>query len=129
MAFPWMVNFFNPPRDQLRLVFTSAVSNTTRFDLTNNTAIDLVVAEIYMDWPASNDALFNHLKGGTVIWSGADVDPPTLVNGGWLNGIPARTFYAKTTDRIEQSWGVSAQASGYEMRVTFTNGWSITVVN
>jgi hypothetical protein len=128
MTFPWMVNFFNPPRDQIRLEFASAISNITTWNWWNNTEIDIVIASIYHDWPAGNDAIFNFFVDGQVIWSGEDVTPPTFIDGGWAGPVSRRTFPAKSNDNMEVFYGVAAAGSGYETIITFTNGWSIRAV-
>lgn len=128
MSFPWQTMYANPPRDLLRLNFVTAVSTTVRFDLLNNTAEELVIASIFLNWPQANEAIFNFLKGGVAIWSGFDGTPPTLVDGGWLNTIANRTYLPRESDRIEAFFGLSAQQSGYEMIVTFDNGWEVRAV-
>jgi len=124
MAFPWMVNFFNPPRDLFRLQFGTQAGSQVSFNWWNNTSIDLEIAEIEIDWPAGNEGLFNMFNGGVGIWNGFDPSPPTIVNSGW-SGTPAnRTWDAKSNDDMEFFFG-SAASSGYTLRVLFTNGWEI----
>lgn len=128
MSFPWQVMFSNPPTDQLRLVWGHATSNIVGFDWANNTAIDLVIAKIELTWPSGNDPIFNVFVDGTVIWNGAD-GPPDAILTSFVNTEADRTFHAKSSEDIEFFFGTNAASSGYDLIITFENGWTIRCVH
>lgn len=127
MTFPWQTMFSNPPTDQLRLVWKSAVSTVATFDWVNNTSIDLVIARVDLVWPSGNDAIFNMFNKGVMIWSGADVSPPTTITA-FAGTVAQRTWLAHEADDVEFFFGTNAEASGYDLLITFDNGWSIRCV-
>ena len=125
MTFPWQSMFANPPRGLLTLVWGHATSNVVGFDWANNTSLDLVIARIELTWPAGNDPLFNVFVDGVVIVSD-ELGPPSADITSFVNTVEARTFPAKSADDIEFSFGLGAASSGYDLTITFENGWSIT---
>ena len=72
-----------------------------------------------LDWPVSNDALFDIFLDGAHIWSGEDLDPPTPINS-WMGGSGAREV--GTSEDLEAFFGTAAAGSGYNLQITFTNG-------
>ena len=66
-----------PPVDicaLLDLRFISATSNITAWRLLNDSGLPLSITRIEIDWPKSNDAIFNTFLDGKVIWSNTHLD-------------------------------------------------------
>jgi hypothetical protein len=72
-----------------------------------------------LDWPVSNDALFEIRLDGVQIWSGEDLDPPTPINS-WAGGSGAREV--GVSEYLEAYFGTAAAGSGYTLLITFNNG-------
>jgi len=71
-----------PPADicaLLDLRFLSATSNIAAWRLQNDSGVALTITRIEIDWPKSNDAIFNAFLDGKVIWSDEDLTPPTTM--------------------------------------------------
>jgi hypothetical protein len=86
----------------------------------------MVISRIEITWPESNDAIFNAFLNGKVIWLGEDLVPPTILT----------TWFGEEEDRqlqgvmsLEFFFGTQAAASGYGLRVQFSNGCAITAAH
>jgi hypothetical protein len=94
-------------------------SNIIAWRLQNNTGQDFVLEQVEINWPTSNDALFNIFLDGTMIWGGEDLIPPSF----------AATWIGERTDRVvdglsrlEFFFGAEAAESGYNLTLQFENG-------
>jgi hypothetical protein len=96
------------------------------WEIRNNSGSRITIESLNLDWPASNDALFNVFLNGTMIWGGEDLDPPTSISS-WIGGSGAREV--NTSADLEFAFGASAAGSGYNLRVNFDNGCQVSSVN
>jgi serine/threonine protein kinase len=90
----------------------SRTSNVVEWEIHNNTGGTITLSELNLDWPASNDALFEIRLGGSLLWSGEDLDPPTQVSASRSIG---------GTEDLRAFFGIAA-GSGYDLSLNFTNG-------
>ena len=97
----------------------SRTSNVVEWEIRNDTAGTITIESLNLDWPLSNDALFDIFLSGSPIWSGEELDPPTSITS-WIGGAGARSVNSSAD--IEAQFGTSAAGSGYNLRITFDNG-------
>jgi len=118
-----------PPADicaLLDLRFLSATSNIAAWRLQNNSGTALRITRIEIDWPKSNDAIFNMFLNGKVIWSDEDLFPPTLLTT-WIGDPEDRSV--DRLSRVEFFFGTMAAPGGYDLRLWFENGCEVSAVN
>lgn len=105
----------------------SSTSNIAGWEITNDSGATITIERIDLDWPASNDALFNIFVNGTVVWAGVDTTPPTHIDSTWVGGQSARQV--GTSAELEVFFGTNAAGSGYNLSVTFDNGCQASAEN
>jgi hypothetical protein len=118
-----------PPADicaQLDLRFLSATSNIAAWRLQNDSSVALTITRIEIDWPKSNDAIFNTFLNGKVIWSDEDLTPPTIMTT-WI-GDPADRNVDRLS-RVEFFFGTLAESGGYDLHLWFENGCEVSAAN
>jgi hypothetical protein len=108
---------------QLSLRYLGATSNVVTWRLQNASGIDLELTRAQLDWPQSNDAIFNVFLNGTAIWSSQDFVPPTVI-GSWIGTTTDRMVNGVV--RLEFFFGISAAESGYNLRLWFGNGCQVS---
>jgi serine/threonine-protein kinase len=111
---------------QIRLQGFSRNGNFVSWEIRNDSGSRITLESLNLDWPVSNDALFNVFLSGTMIWGGEDLDPPTAISS-WMGGSGAREV--NTSADLEFAFGASAAGSGYNLRVNFDNGCQASAVN
>ena len=118
-----------PPADICALLdmrFLSATSNIVAWRLQNDSGTTLTITRIEIDWPKSNDAIFNAFQNGKVIWSDADVTPPTIMTT-WIGDPEDRSV--DTLSRVEFFFGTMAARGGYDLYLWFDNGCEVSAAN
>lgn len=105
--------------------FTST-SNIAGWEITNDSGATIKIEVIDLNWPASNDALFNIFVDGTVVWASVDTAPPTHIDS-WVGGQSAREVTSSAD--LEAFFGTMAAGSGYNLSVTFDNGCQVSAGN
>ena len=118
-----------PTQDVCPLIDVGSFSRTStiaRWEITNGSGGTIRIAVIDLNWPASNDALFNIFVDGTVVWAGADSLPPTHIDS-WIGGPAARDVNSSAT--VEAFFGTTAAGSGYNISITFDNGCQASAGN
>ncbi|TET32815.1 MAG: hypothetical protein E3J69_08330 [Anaerolineales bacterium] len=118
-----------PPADvcaQLDLRFLSATSNIAAWRLQNDSGVVLTITRIEIDWPKSNDAIFNAFLDGKVIWSGTGVTPPTIMTT-WIGNSEDRSV--DRLSRVEFFFGTLAEPGGYDLHLWFENGCEVSAAN
>jgi hypothetical protein len=118
-----------PPADicaLLDLRFISATSNIAAWRLQNDSGTTLTITRIEIDWPKSNDAIFNAFLDGKVIWSDVGLIPPTFMTT-WIGDPDDRN--ADGLSRVEFFFGTMAALGGYDLHLWFDNGCDVSVVN
>jgi len=118
-----------PPADicaMLDLRFLSATSNIAAWRLQNDSGVALTITRIEIDWPKSNDAIFNAFLDGKVIWSDEDLTPPTIMTT-WI-GDPEDRSVGRLS-RVEFFFGTLAAPGGYDLYLWFENGCEISAAN
>ena len=118
-----------PPADicaLLDLCFLSATSNIAAWRLQNDSGVALASTRIEIDWPKSNDAIFNAFLDGKVIWSDEDLTPPTTMTT-WIGNSEDRS--AESLSRVEFFFGTLAESSGYDLHLWFENGCEVSAAN
>jgi hypothetical protein len=118
-----------PPADicaLLDLRFLSATSNIAAWKLQNDSGTTLTITRIEIDWPKSNDAIFNAFLNGKVIWSDEDLTPPTIMTT-W-NGHPVDRSVERLS-RVEFFFGTMAARGGYDLYLWFDNGCEVLAAN
>ncbi len=104
-----------PTEDQCALIEIrnfSRTSNVAEWEIHNNTGGTITLSGINLNWPPSNDALFEVRLGGSLLWSGEDLDPPTQISTSRSVG---------STEDLRAIFGIAA-GSGYSLTLNFTNG-------
>jgi len=104
----------------------SRTSNVAGWWVTNNSGTTITIDVVDLDWPASNDALYNIFVKGAVVWSGEDLLPPTHIDS-WIGGQSAREVHS--TASLEAFFGTTAAGSGYNLDITFDNGCQASAGN
>jgi len=118
-----------PPADicaQLDLRFLSATSNIAAWRLQNDSGVTLTITRIEIDWPKSNDAIFNTFLNGKVIWSDEDLTPPTIMTT-WIGNAEDRSV--DRLSRVEFFFGTLAAPGGYDLYLWFENGCEVSAAN
>ncbi|MEA1977371.1 MAG: hypothetical protein U9N80_05680, partial [Chloroflexota bacterium] len=118
-----------PPADicaQLDLRFLSATSNIAAWRLQNDSGVALTITRIEIDWPKSNDAIFNTFLNGKVIWSDEDLTSPTIITT-WIGDPEDRS--ADRLSRVEFFFGTLAAHGGYDLHLWFENGCEVSAAN
>jgi hypothetical protein len=118
-----------PPADicvQLDLRFLSATSNIAAWRLQNDSGVTLTITRIEIDWPKSNDAIFNTFLNGKVIWSDEDLTSPTIMTA-WIGDPEDRSV--DRLSRVEFFFGTLAESGGYDLHLWFENGCEVSAVN
>ena len=118
-----------PPADicaLLDLRFLSATSNIGAWRLQNDSGMALTITRIEIDWPKSNDAVFNAFLDGKVIWSDADLTPPTIMTT-WIGNPEDRSVDGLS--RVEFFFGTLAEPGGYDLFLWFDNGCEVSAAN
>lgn len=108
------------------LVFDSLNGSTTKYTITNRSSRVLRLSEIHINWPSQMDALFNIFLGGQMIWSGADVSPPTDITAGWIGAANLRDVDKGDTS-LEFFWGSGFQSTGFTLEIIFDNDQSVYI--
>jgi hypothetical protein len=86
--------------------------------VTNTTGDQIIIASVNIQWPGSNDALLKAESDGTEIWSGNDPDSPTNFA---CSGNQCRVNH-NNNRVLAFTFAVNAASSGYNLRITFSNG-------
>jgi hypothetical protein len=118
-----------PPADicaLLDLRFLSATSNIAAWRLQNDSGMALTIKRIEIDWPKSNDAIFNTFLDGKVIWSDEDRIPPTIMTA-WIGDPEDRSVEGRS--RVELFFGLLAEPGGYDLHLWFENGCEVSAAN
>jgi hypothetical protein len=96
------------------------------WEITNDSGATITIEVIDLDWPGSNDAMYNIFVNGAVVWSGEDLPPPTPIDS-WIGGQSAREIHSSAS--LEAFFGTTAAGSGYNLIVTFDNGCQASAGN
>ena len=118
-----------PPADicaQLDLRFLSSTSNIAAWRLQNDSGVALTITRIEIDWPKSNDAVFNAFLDEAVIWSDEDLTPPTIMTT-WIGDPVDRNV--DRLSRVEFFFGTLAEPGGYDLYIWFENGCEASAAN
>ena len=118
-----------PPADvcaQLNLRFRSATSSSASWLLQNYSGTTLTLVRIEIDWPKSNDAIFNAILNGKTIWAGDSQNPPTIMTT-WIGDAEDRNVGRQA--RVEFLFGTFAASDGYDLHLWFENGCDPSAVN
>jgi hypothetical protein len=110
----------------LDMRFISATSNIAAWRLQNDSGVTLTITRIEIDWPKSNDAIFNAFLEGKVIWSGTGLTPPTIMTT-WIGNSEDRSV--DRLSRVEFFFGTLAESGGYDLHLWFENGCEVSAVN
>jgi hypothetical protein len=104
----------------------SRMSNVAKWEITNDSDETIRIEVIDLNWPASNDALFNIRADGSAIWVGEDLAPPTYITS-WVGDPSAREV--DSSAELEAFFGINAAGSGYNLLITFDNGCQASAGN
>jgi serine/threonine protein kinase len=110
---------------QIRVGGFSRASNTASWTISNDSDFTIAIAVLDLDWPLSNEALFNMLLAGTTIWNGYDGDGSTHISS-WSGSV---SVPGNASRKIEASFGLPAAASGYSLQIQFDNGCRVSTGN
>ena len=111
---------------QLNLSFLNATSNITGWRLQNDSGSALTIMRIEIEWPKSNDAIFNAFLDGKVIWSGEGLVSPTIMTA-WIGDTDDRSI--DNLSLVEFFFGTSAVSDGYDLRLWFENGCEVSAAH
>ncbi len=124
-----LIHTLTPPADicaLLDLRFISATSNIAAWRLQNDSGAALTITRIEIDWPKSNDAIFNAFLDGKVIWSDEDLIPPTIMSA-WIGDPEDRSV--ERLSRVEFFFGTMAAPGGYDLHLWFENECDVSAAN
>jgi len=111
---------------QLSVGGFSRASNVASWTLRNDSSTTVRVEVVDLNWPISNEGLFNLIMGGSTIWSGADFDGATHV-GSWSG--PASAREVRGSAKFEAAFGLQVAGSGYSLAIVFDNGCRVSTGN
>jgi hypothetical protein len=118
-----------PPADVCALLdlrFLSATSNIAAWRLQNDSGVAFTITRIELDWPKSNDAIFNAFLDGKVIWSDVSLTSPTVMTT-WIGDPEDRSV--EGLSRVEFFFGLLAESGGYDLHLWFENGCEVSAAN
>jgi serine/threonine protein kinase len=118
-----------PTQDVCPLIDIGSFSRTStiaEWEITNDSGTTIRIEVIDLNWPTSNDALFNIILDGTSVWSGPDMQPPTHIDS-WVGGTAAREVGSSAS--LDAFFGTNAAGSGYNLSITFDNGCQASAGN
>jgi len=104
----------------------SRAGSTTTWTITNTSGDVLTVDVIDLDWPASNDALYNFYINSSQIWSGEQLNSPTHID---VSGLPLSQRQVGASGTMRAFFGMSAASSGYNLQVEFDNSCQVSKAN
>ena len=99
--------------------------STVSWAITNNTGGTVRIDVLDINWPGSNEALFNVFIDGGLVWAGGSFSPPTHI-ASWIGSSSAREVGGGTP--LELYFG-SAAPSGYNLQLSFSNGCELSKAN
>ncbi len=99
--------------------------STISWTITNNTGGSVRIDVLDVNWPGSNEALFNVFIDGGLVWAGGSFSPPTHI-ASWIGSSSAREIGDGTP--LELYFG-SAASSGYNLQLSFSNGCQLSKAN
>jgi hypothetical protein len=108
------------------IVSFSSTSNIAKWEITNDSGATIRIEVIDLNWPTSNDALFNIFVDGTVVWGSVDTTPPTHITS-WAGDQSLREVDSSV--ELEAGFGTNAAGSGYNLVITFDNGCQASAGN
>jgi hypothetical protein len=108
------------------LDFIKSTSTIALWRLQNNSSTIARINKIEMEWPIENDAVFNSILNGKVIWVGEDLFSPTLMDS-WYGEPADRDVIG--TNALEFFFGTPASSNGYNLQISFDNGCTIASSN
>jgi hypothetical protein len=91
------------------------------FIVTNNSAIDVLVTEITLTWPAANGKWTKAWLDGDLLFSGK-YDPPSATVPINVNPLSKRTVETGNTEPLSLEFTDGAEANGYDISVKFDGG-------
>ena len=109
--------------EQLDLRFINATSTVAAWRVQNSSGVPQIISRIEMEWPSTNDAIFNAFLDGAAIWSGVDQVSPTFVTS-WIGDESDRRV--NSLSRLEFFFGTAAASSGYNLTLRFENGCEVS---
>ncbi len=112
--------------DEIELRFQSATSSSASWQLQNHSGTVITLVRIEIDWPKSNDAIFNAILNGKTIWSDEDLTPPTIMTT-WIGDPGDRSI--DRLSRVEFFFGTMAAPGGYDLYLWFDNGCEVSASN
>jgi serine/threonine protein kinase len=113
-----------PTDDICSLIYIQGFSRTStvvEWDIRNDSGGSVTVSSINLNWPVSNDALYDVYLEGAHVWSGEDLDPPTAIGAGGQN--------VNSSADLEAHFGSTAAGSGYNLQINFDNGCQVVAAN
>jgi serine/threonine-protein kinase len=113
----------SPTEDVCALISLGGFSNPSeaRWTITNDSGGTIRLTRVRLtDWPADNDPLFSISLKGDAIWSGEIESPPADISSGWIGGPSNRDVGESAA--ISFFFGMQAENSPYDVRLTFDNG-------
>ena len=111
---------------QMDVGFVKATSTIALFRLRNISPIPTTITRIVLDWPEENDAVFNAILDGNVIWAGVEMSSPTEMKA-WRGEPGDRSV--RGTHALEFFFGTPAGQRGYRLEIAFENGCTIRTAN
>ena len=111
---------------QMDVDFIKSTSTIVLFRLRNSNPFSTSITQIVLNWPEENDAVFNAILDGNVIWAGVEMDSPTEMTN--LRGEP-RDRSIRGTHALEFFFGTPAAQRGYRLDVSFENGCVVSIAN
>jgi hypothetical protein len=102
------------------------MSNVAGWEITNDSGETITIEVVDLNWPVSNDALFNIFVDGTVVWSDED-PPPSAHIVSWIGSQSTREVDSSAD--LEVIFGTNAAGSGYNLLITFDNGCQASAGN
>jgi serine/threonine protein kinase len=89
-----------------------------KWQITNGTGSSITLTGIDLDWPASNDGIFEVRLGGSVIWDSGYAFPPPYHF--------STSSSVSGTESLDFLYGGPTASSGYSLEVSFSNGCSVS---
>lgn len=106
--------------------FSNELKRAT-WTIINNSTSAITISQITLSWPSGNDSLDKIFLGKGKIWDQTAPPPSVVITSGWTGS--SRDIAGGSSKPLKFTFLSTAQNSGYNLSVKFTNGCTATSSN
>ena len=115
------------PCDSISVINFSNELKRATWTIINNSPSAITISQITLSWPSGNDSLDKIFLGTRKIWDQTALPPSVVIASGWTGS--SRDIVGGSTKPLKFTFSSTAQNSGYNLSVRFTNGCTATSSN